>query len=106
MAQGGARLILDEVFLSGGAAQHSMRATLKDLNVLWVGVHCDSAVAAAREAERPDRIPGMAHTQVERVHTDMSYDVEVDTTATSPDACARVIEAHVRNQRHRPSGSH
>ncbi len=67
MARGGAPLILDEVFLSGGATQTTMRATLQGLHVLWVGVHCDPAVAAGREAQRPDRIPGMARTQAQRV---------------------------------------
>ncbi len=86
MARGGAPLILDEVFLSGGATQITMKVTLRGLRVLWVGVHCDPAVAAAREAQRPDRIPGMARTQAQRVHTDMSYDIKVDTTDMSPEA--------------------
>jgi chloramphenicol 3-O phosphotransferase len=99
MARGGAPLILDEVFLSGGATQTTMRATMEGLNVLWVGVHCDPAVAAGREAKRPDRVPGMARTQAQRVHTDMRYDIEVDTTDMSPEACAcaRVV-AGVRHQ--------
>lgn len=95
MARAGAPLILDEVFLTGGATQTTMRATLEELNVLWVGVHCDPDVAAGREAQRPDRIPGMARTQAQRGHIDMRYDVEVDTTDMSPEACARVIAAHV-----------
>ncbi len=58
MARAGAPLILDEVFLAGGATQTTMRATLEGLNVLWVGVRCDPDVAVGREAERPDRFPG------------------------------------------------
>lgn len=95
MARAGAPLIFDEVFLSGAAAQRAMRATLRGLRVLWVGVHCDAAVAADREAQRPDRIPGMARAQADRVHVGMSYDIEVDTTAMSPEACARLVAAHV-----------
>ena len=105
MARGGAPLILDEVFLSGGATQTTMRATLQGLHVLWVGVHCDLAVAAAREAQRRDRIPGMARTQAKQVHTDMSYDIEVDTTDMSPEACARVIAVHVISPSSWPSGA-
>jgi len=59
--------------------------------VLWVGIRCNPAVAAARELQRPDRIPGMARKQVHSVHAGTRYDVEVDTTESSPDACARVI---------------
>ena len=60
MARGGVPLILDEVFLAGAAAQASLGARLQGLQVLWVGIRCDPAVAAAREAQRRDRIPGMA----------------------------------------------
>ena len=40
-------------------AQEMLRAGLGALEVLWVGVLSDSEVAAAREALRPDREPGM-----------------------------------------------
>jgi chloramphenicol 3-O phosphotransferase len=53
MASRGACLILDEVFLAGGAGQQRLRALLGDLDVLWAGVHCDPLVAANREAARP-----------------------------------------------------
>jgi chloramphenicol 3-O phosphotransferase len=95
MARAGAPLILDEVFLSGGEAQTAMRAILQGLHVLWVGVRCDAGVAADRETHRSDRIPGMARAQAERVHVGVSYDIQVDTTATSPEACARLITAHL-----------
>lgn len=91
MARGEAPLILDDVFLCGAVAQAAMHETLQGLNVLWVGIRCNPAVAAARELQRPDRIPGMARKQVHSVHAGTRYDVEVDTTESSPDACARVI---------------
>lgn len=74
--------------MAGGATQTTMRETLEKLNVMWVGVHCDPDVAAGREALRPDRIPGTARTQAQRVHIDMRYDIEVDTTDMSPEAPA------------------
>jgi chloramphenicol 3-O phosphotransferase len=72
MARDGATLILDEVFLSGGVAQASLRETMEGFGLLWIGVRCDPAVAAAREARRRDRIPGMARKQAESVHAGMS----------------------------------
>ncbi len=95
MARAGGRLILDEVFLDGAAAQAAWRQRLAGLRVLWVGVRCDPAVAAAREAARGDRLPGMALRQALAVHRGVTYDVEVDTTRIPPDACARIIAAHV-----------
>jgi chloramphenicol 3-O phosphotransferase len=91
MASRGALLILDEVFLAGGAGQQRLRALLGDLDVLWAGVHCDPKVAAGREAARPDRVTGMALTQALAVHAGVVYDVEVDTTDCSAIACARRI---------------
>jgi len=91
MASRGAFLILDEVFLAGGAGQQRLRALLGELDVLWAGVRCDPLVAASREAARPDRVRGMAMTQATAVHAGVVYDVEVDTTDCSASACARQI---------------
>ena len=93
MAAAGAHLILDEVLLSGGAGQDRWRAALAGLDVLWVGVRCDPAVAAAREAARGDRIAGMAADQAVRVHDGMAYDVVVDTTNDDAERCAARIAA-------------
>lgn len=95
MARGGARVIIDEVFLSGAASQQRWQNALGGLAVLWVGVRCDSAVAAGREVARGDRTKGMAASQAEMVHQGVSYDLEVDTTHTESMVCARTIAASV-----------
>jgi chloramphenicol 3-O phosphotransferase len=95
MARAGARLILDEVLLAGAAGQQRLRAAFDGLDVLWVGVHCDPAVAAAREASRPDRVGGMATTQAASVHSGMVYDVAVDTSDLSALLCARRVAERV-----------
>jgi chloramphenicol 3-O phosphotransferase len=95
MARRGVHLILDEVFLDGARGQDRVRAALDRLDVLWVGVHCDPAVASAREAGRGDRIGGMAAAQALTVHAGVDYDVEVDTTTCAATACARQIAERV-----------
>jgi chloramphenicol 3-O phosphotransferase len=95
MARMGARVIVDEVFLAGPASQRRWRSALEDLDVLWVGVRCDSAVAAGREVARGDRVTGMAASQAELVHRGVVYDLEVDTTHTESLACARRIAARL-----------
>lgn len=95
MARAGARVIVDEVFLSGAASQQRWQKPLGDLGVLWVGVRCDSAVAAGRETARGDRVTGMAASQAEMVHHGVFYDMAVDTTATESLECARAIAARV-----------
>jgi chloramphenicol 3-O phosphotransferase len=96
MARAGARVILDEVLLGGAAAQQRWQKKLAGLDVLWVGVRCDAAVAAGREVARGDRVRGMAVSQAEVVHNGVVYDVEVDTTHTESLECARVIAAALR----------
>jgi chloramphenicol 3-O phosphotransferase len=91
MARAGTGVIVDDVFLSGSASQERLRAGLDGLQILWVGVHCHPDVAAAREAGRNDRPAGMAASQAYVVHRGVVYDVEVDTTRTSPTEAARTI---------------
>ncbi|WP_117211427.1 chloramphenicol phosphotransferase CPT [Allorhizocola rhizosphaerae] len=96
MVRAGARVILDDVFLAGGGSQQRWQKALAGLDVLWVGVRCDGAVAAGREIARGDRVQGMAASQAEMVHLGVAYDLEVDTTHTESLACARTIAAQVR----------
>ena len=74
----GVHIIIDEVFLSGVDARTRWQAALNDVSVLWVGVHCDPAVAAERERGRS----GHGHITTQLVHSGMAYDVEVDTSDT------------------------
>lgn len=90
-ARAGARVIVDDVFLSGRTSQQRWHDALTGLDVYWVGVRCDPATAAAREAARPDRTPGMAADQAGRVHHGVHYDLEVDTATTPPADCARTV---------------
>jgi chloramphenicol 3-O phosphotransferase len=96
MAQAGARIILDEVFLGGAASQQRWKQALGTLQVLWVGVRCDGAVAAGREIARGDRPIGMAVSQSEVAHQGVSYDLQVDTTHAEALECARAIAVCVQ----------
>ncbi|MEV6035887.1 chloramphenicol phosphotransferase CPT [Nonomuraea sp. NPDC052116] len=96
MVRAGARVIIDDVFLGGAASQGRWQKVLAGLDVLWVGVKCESAVAAGREIARGDRVRGMAELQAEVVHQGVTYDLEVDTTRTESLECARTIAARVR----------
>jgi chloramphenicol 3-O phosphotransferase len=102
VAHAGTGVIVDEVFLSGAESQDRLVVALDGLRVLWVGVHCDWAIAAAREAMRDDRTdrkgdvhPGMAEAQADLVHQGVRYDLDVDTTTTAAMDCARAIARHV-----------
>lgn len=95
MARAGAHLILDEVFLSGAAGQERLRTAFSGVELMWVAVRCDPDVAASREAQRLDRVEGMARQQALSVHNGVVYDLEVDTTHCPTEACARDIARHL-----------
>jgi chloramphenicol 3-O phosphotransferase len=95
MAHAGARIIVDEVFLGGPASQERWRKALRGLDVLWVGVRCDAAIAAGRETARGDRAAGMARSQAELVHRGVSYDLVVNTGHMESLECARQIGSRV-----------
>lgn len=95
MVRAGARVIVDDVFLGGAASQQEWRKILDGLEVLWVGVRCESAVAAGREVARGDRARGMAVSQAEVAHQGVLYDLEVDTTHTESLECARAVAAQI-----------
>jgi chloramphenicol 3-O phosphotransferase len=91
MAHTGARIVVDEALIGGAASRQRWKQALGALQVLWVGVRCDSTVAAGREIARGDRVIGMAATQAELVHQGVVYDLRVDTAHTEALECARAI---------------
>jgi len=94
IAESGARLILDEVFLDGVASQDRLRHALAGRRIAWVGVTCDIDVAERRERERGDRVVGMFSRQSNRVHAGVHHDLVVDTTSSVPFDVAQRIARH------------
>jgi len=83
-------LILDEVVLNQ-QLRADWLSLLADIDVFFVGVHCDLAELERREIARGDRVVGQARGQYGRVHEEMLYDYEVDTTHASPEVAASLI---------------
>jgi chloramphenicol 3-O phosphotransferase len=90
IAAGDVPVIVDDVILEPRLMRHWLR-TLDGLDVFFVGVHCVREELERREVARGDRGRGQARAQFDLVHTHGAYDFTVDTTSTSPDACAREI---------------
>lgn len=89
LAEAGNDLIVDDVMLGDEMADYD--ALLAGLRVFKVGVTAPLDVLEVREAARGDRLIGLARRQVDRVHAGRAYDLEVDTAAHSPEACAALI---------------
>jgi chloramphenicol 3-O phosphotransferase len=64
---------------------------------VWlIGVHCSVDELERREQARGDRQPGLAKEQAAMIHAGVLYDIEVDTTASSPEECALLIRDKLR----------
>jgi chloramphenicol 3-O phosphotransferase len=83
MAAQGNNLIVDEVMI-GKDKEREYRALLSRFDVRLVGLFAPLDVLEARERARGDREIGLARWQHDRVHRDMTYDLEIDTTVTTP----------------------
>lgn len=90
MAAEGIDLIVDDVLLGGGDAEYA--ALLEAFELFRVGVFAPLEVLEARERQRGDRLIGLARWQYDRVHRGIRYDLEVDTSHASPEACAEQIK--------------
>jgi chloramphenicol 3-O phosphotransferase len=68
-----------------------------DCDVQFIGVHCSLEKLERREQERGDRRIGRAKEQLQQglVHALGIYDLEVDTTRESIEACALSIKRHL-----------
>jgi chloramphenicol 3-O phosphotransferase len=94
MAGQGNNLIVDDVIFNDEIAEYVELLSGFDLHL--VGVLAPLAVLEAREATRADRLPGLARWQYPRVHKDMNYDLEVDSSRLTPLECARRIQQEFR----------
>jgi chloramphenicol 3-O phosphotransferase len=86
----GNNLIVDDVLCNGEISDYLELLSAFDLHL--VGVMAPLDILEAREALRADRMPGLARWQYKRVHENMDYDLEVDTSVLTPLDCARRIQ--------------
>ena len=95
MAAQGNNLIIDEVLTRPGQAAEYAEL-LSPFEVFRVGVFAPLEVLETRERRRGDRLIGLARWQYDRVHRDMTYDLEIDTSRASPMDCALLIKQKFR----------
>ena len=90
MARQGNNLIVDDVMLDGDAAEYA--EAFDGLTVHWVGLFAPLDVLEERERQRGDRDIGLSRWLERHVHKGVKYDLEVDTSRSSPAECA----AHIK----------
>lgn len=74
---------------------------LASTRTFLIGVRCPQEVAEERERERGDRMLGLVKEQFQVVHQVGIYDLEVDSSLLTPEACAEKIKTYVAT--HEPS---
>jgi chloramphenicol 3-O phosphotransferase len=89
LAAQGNDLVVDEVLLGTKAREYA--ELLSPFRLYRVGVFAPLNVLEARERQRGDRLIGLARWQYDRVHQNMTYDLELDTSRASPMTCAELI---------------
>ena len=94
MALAGNNIVMDHV-LSEPWRLTDLLAVMADVDVVFVGVHCDDNVLVEREAARGDRVVGIAAAQTELTHAHGLYDVEVDTSADDVQTCAMRVRDYL-----------
>jgi chloramphenicol 3-O phosphotransferase len=67
-----------------------------DLPAYLVGIRCPLHVLEEREKQRKDRTCGQAREQFEVVHAHVVYDLEVDTSVSTPQECAQQVRARLQ----------
>jgi chloramphenicol 3-O phosphotransferase len=72
-------------------------ALFSDLPALFVGIYCPLDVLEHREVARKDRTLGQAKAQFPLVHAHGIYDLVVDTSQASAEACAGEIKQRLEN---------
>jgi hypothetical protein len=94
IATAGNNVVADHVLLDPAWVADCVRL-IAELPAYFVGVRCPLAVVEERERDRKDRTLGQARAQFPFVHVHEIYDVEVDTSVTSPEEGASAVAAYV-----------
>jgi chloramphenicol 3-O phosphotransferase len=90
MAAHGNNLIVDAVMLDQDKARDH-RDLLSGCTRRFVALFAPLEVLEEREPARGERMVGLVRWPFDRVHRGMTYDLAIDTSSQTPEACARLI---------------
>jgi len=96
LARAGNNVVADHVLLERQWLKDCVEV-LRGFRVWYVGVRCPLEVVEQRERERRDRTCGQARAQFDLVHAHGLYDLEVDTSISSPMDCALQIKRRMED---------
>ena len=94
MVKSGNNIIVDDIILEPEFLNDYLEV-FAPFDVYFVGVRCPKTVINDREQARPGRFPGTAVGHFDVCHQHDCYDVEVDTSVSTPTFCAEKIVEHM-----------
>ena len=94
MVESGNNIIVDDIILEPEFLDDYLEV-FAPFDVYFVGVRCPKTVINDREQARPGRFPGTAVGHFDVCHQHDCYDVEVDTSVSTPTFCAEKIVEHM-----------
>jgi len=94
LSKAGNNVIADHVLVEPAWVQECADL-FGDLPAYLVAVRCPLGVLEQREKDRENRTLGQARAQFDLVHAHALYDLEVDTSVSSPEECAQQIKRHI-----------
>jgi chloramphenicol 3-O phosphotransferase len=98
LANNGFNVIVDDVALDQGASA-AWKQTLKDHDVLWVGLTAPLEIIEQREKQRGDRQLGQARAAFAQVHQGFIYDHSFDTHAfATSEIVAKIKQSLAKHQ--------
>jgi len=96
LSETGNNVIADHVLVEPQWMQECV-TLLSDLPAYLIGVRCPKDILEQREKMRKNRTLGQAAAQFDLVHAHGVYDLEVDTSISSPEECALQIKRRVQD---------
>ncbi|MEU1982703.1 AAA family ATPase [Nocardia sp. NPDC019395] len=94
MASAGNDVVMDHVLSEPWRLRDCLTVTT-GIDVVFIGVHYSLDELQRREQQRGDRPTGTAVEQIGSVHAHGIYDLEVDTSTDSVEACSAQITTYV-----------
>ncbi|MES2463368.1 MAG: AAA family ATPase [Armatimonadota bacterium] len=91
IAASGNNLIVDTGFLDKAWLVELVHL-LTPYRVFFVAVYCSLDELKRRERQRGDRPEGYTQSQIDRVYHHGFYDMEIDTSTRTPEACALLLK--------------
>jgi chloramphenicol 3-O phosphotransferase len=94
LARAGNHILADHVLVEPDWVRECAEL-FAELPAHLIAVRCPLAVVEQRERDRGDRTLGQARKQFDRAHAHGIYDLEIDSSLATPEACAAQIRDYL-----------